>query len=108
MSPTFVRVRDGLGNEFSLPETSPFITAGSPGRLDDLTILDDEPGADSHGHALPPYVAPTPVLDDDTGELLRGQALDDALLAAGLPVGGHVADKQARLAAHNTNTDTEV
>lgn len=46
---TFVRVRDAAGNEFSIPEDSPYLTA-------DLTVL-DEPAAYDHGAALPPKVA---------------------------------------------------
>lgn len=99
MPTTFVRVRDELGNEFSVPEDSPFL-------LDDYEILHNEPSSDGQGHALPPYVAPTPEVDAD-GEPLRGHALDEALDEAGLTKTGTVAEKQARLAEHNAGIDPE-
>lgn len=61
-----------------------------------LDVL-DQPAVDKRGIPLGPrpYVAPA--------SALRGAELDAALEEAGLSKSGKVADKQARLAAHQTD-----
>lgn len=56
-----------------------------------LTVI-DEPAVDRRGRALPAV--------SEVDVELRGKELDDALAAAGLPTGGKVAERQARLADH--------
>lgn len=48
----------------------------------------------------------TVVNDDGEEERLRGAVLDGVLEAAGLPTGGSLAERQARLDAHRAGTDT--
>jgi hypothetical protein len=90
----FVRVRDELGNEISVHEDDPNIESGL------YTPLPDKAATDRHGAALPPVCPPR----DESGGPLHGKALDAALETAALSKSGTVAEKQARLAEHNTNT----
>ena len=93
--PEFVRVRaKDTGHEYTEgffdPEIHEKVTVDG----------EDAPAVDSAGAPLPPkpnYAA--------AGEQLRGQALDDALDAAGLSKSGTVAEKQQRLAEHNATTE---
>jgi hypothetical protein len=56
----------------------------------------DKPAVDNRGKAL----AAKPYVDIS----LRGKELDEALTAAGLSTTGKLADKQARLSEHESNT----
>ena len=88
--PKFVRVRaKDTGHEYTEGFFDP-----------DIHDQVDEPAVDSAGAPLPPK----PNLAAG-GEQLRGQALDDALDAAGLSKSGTVAEKQQRLAEHNATTE---
>lgn len=60
-----------------------------------LTVLEDEP-ATQHGRSIPATNAAS----------LRGKALNQALTDAGLDTGGNLAERQARLAAHQTSGAT--
>lgn len=62
---------------------------------DSMTVLEDRPAVDRDGLPLP--IKPNLSLDA-AGEPLKGDALDEALLAAGLPTDGLADDKRARLA----------
>jgi hypothetical protein len=69
-----------------------------------LTVV-DERAVDLRGYALPASSQADQVqasIDADV-ESLKGQALTDALDAAGLPKSGSAADRRAALAAHRAN-----
>lgn len=77
-------------------ESGAKVTVG-PFVPDGATVV-DEPAVDRNGRPLPDQ--PTPPAPD-----LAGQALDDALKAAGLPRSGTADEKRQRLADHQTSAD---
>ncbi len=90
--PEYNRVRDpGTQHEFTVgPVYDP-----------ELELL-DEPAVDGTGRPLPPkpHLDPSDAADAD-GEVLRGQALTDALHDAGLSTSGTADEKRLRLAEFN-------
>lgn len=97
-------VADVLGGH--APTSLPAKVDGGPGHLTDQRIdgpadTDDRPAEVQVAAETGDVVAPDPRADGggDVAEL-TGQALDDALEAAGLPKTGRADEKRARLAAH--------
>lgn len=86
------------------PESLPAKVDGGPANLTDQRV--DGP-ADTEDHPEEVRAAaanqPDPRTAGTSGEL-TGQALDDALEAAGLPKTGKADEKRARLAAHRAGT----
>jgi hypothetical protein len=90
----YVRVVDEAGNHYSQPAAKAVPEGHS--------LLDGHPATNSNGDPLP--VKPKSNLEAADG-LLHGDALKDALAAAGLPKTGTVSEQQARLAEYQASSD---